>query len=91
MENNERLPSTMQVDLKANHAFEISGVKANIYLLVINLFDKLNVVNFDNGENRRIPVIPHLLDHPSEFEGPLDDPMVFGPHREIRVGVSFSY
>lgn len=91
VENNERLPSTMQVDLKANHAFEISGVKANIYLLVINLFDKLNVVNFDNGENRRIPVIPHLLDHPSEFEGPLDDPMVFGPHREIRVGVSFSY
>ena len=36
-----------RVDLKANHAFEISGVKANIYLLVINLFDKLNVVNFD--------------------------------------------
>lgn len=91
VENNKRLPSTLQMDLKANQGFQIGGVNTSVYLLIINLFDRLNVVNFDNGENRRIPVIPHLLDHPGEFEGPLDDPMVFGPHREVRIGVSFNY
>lgn len=91
VENNERLPYTLAVDLKANRSFKYSGATANIYILVINLFDRQNVVNFDNGENRRIPVIPHLLDYPNEYEGPLDDPVVFGPHREIRLGISISH
>lgn len=91
IENNHRLPHTWNVDLKLNKAFNIRGVKADFYLLVTNLFDTQNVVNFDNGENRRIPVISHLRDHPEEFEGPLDDPTVFGSHREIKAGMSYRF
>ncbi|HBR87175.1 MAG TPA: hypothetical protein DEA65_05010 [Candidatus Marinimicrobia bacterium] len=88
-ENNNRLPATTNVDFKMNKVASIGGIRLNIYFFVTNLFDNVNIVNFDNGENRRIPVSNHMLLHPEEYQGPLDDPIVFGPHREIRVGVNF--
>lgn len=88
-ENNNRLPATTNVDFKMNKVASIGGIRLNIYFFVTNVFDNVNIVNFDNGENRRIPVSNHMLLHPEEYQGPLDDPIVFGPHREIRVGVNF--
>ena len=86
-ENNKRLPATSIVDLKLNHELQLGRYRLTPYLFITNLFDSVNIYNFDSGENRRIPVINHLLDHPDEFEGPLDDPLIFGPHREIRFGL----
>ncbi len=88
-ENNRRLPATSVVDLKVSHEWVIGRYRVAPYATVTNLLDRVNVYNFDNGENRRIPVINHLLDQPDEFEGPLDDPIIFGSHREIRVGLEF--
>ncbi|MFQ6609842.1 MAG: carboxypeptidase-like regulatory domain-containing protein, partial [Fidelibacterota bacterium] len=90
-ENNRRLPATSTMDIKINKKFSLSSTNLNIYLFVMNLFDKVNIVNFDSGENRRIPVINHLLDYPDEFQGPLDDSFVFGSHREIHVGVNIDF
>ncbi len=89
VENNKRLPPVKNTDLKLNKIVKLGKVKTNIYLLVTNVFDDVNIVNYDNGENRRIPVVNHLLTYPTEFQGPLDDPTVFGPHREIRMGMNF--
>ncbi len=86
-ENNKRLPATSIVDLKLNHELQLGRYRLVPYLTITNLFDSVNIYNFDNGENRRIPVINHLLDYPDEFEGPLDDPIIYGPHREIRLGL----
>lgn len=91
VENNKRLPPTINTDLKLNKMLSFGPLRANLYLLVTNLFDRVNIVNFDNGENRRIPVVNHLLTYPEEFQGPLDDPFVFGPHREVRLGVNFDW
>lgn len=91
VENNKRLPATSTIDFKINQVYDIYGVHLNCYFMIVNLFDNENVVNFDNGENRRIPILPHLLENPDEYEGPLDDPSVFGSHREIKIGVRFDY
>jgi len=91
VENNRRLPATMSTDLKINKVLNVGSVKMNVYLFVMNLFDDINIANFDNGENRRIPVVNHLLNYPDEFQGPLDDPFVYGPHREIRMGLNLDF
>jgi len=91
VENNQRLPRTMSTDLKANKVISVGPVNMNVYIFIMNVFDNVNIMNFDNGENRRIPVVNHLLDYPEEYQGPLDDPFVFGPHREIRMGMNIDF
>ncbi|MBC8402252.1 MAG: TonB-dependent receptor [Candidatus Marinimicrobia bacterium] len=91
VENNKRLPAVKNTDLKLNKVFKLGAVRTNLYLLVTNIFDNINIVNYDNGENRRIPVVNHLLNYSDEYQGPLDDATVYGPHREIRLGVNFDF
>ncbi|MCK5332141.1 MAG: hypothetical protein KAK01_12070, partial [Candidatus Marinimicrobia bacterium] len=91
VENNKRLPAVKNTDLKLNKVLKFGVVRTNLYLLVTNVFDNINIVNYDNGENRRIPVVNHLLNYSDEYQGPLDDATVYGPHREIRLGVNFDF
>ncbi|UCE19238.1 MAG: TonB-dependent receptor [Gemmatimonadota bacterium] len=90
VENNERLPETFTVDLKLNKMFRVSSnMSANVYILVDNLLDRENVYRFDDT-NILIPMVEYLHET-GDFSGPYDDPTVFGSHREIKGGVSFSW
>ena len=46
VENNNRLPATTNVDFKMNKVATAGRMRFNIYLLVTNIFDNVNIVNF---------------------------------------------
>jgi len=47
--NSERSDWTYRIDLKANKSFAIAGADLELYIWVINLFDRENVVDVYNG------------------------------------------
>lgn len=89
--NDERLPDVFQVDLRANKIFKLSdSFSVNIYLFIINLLDARNVTRF-NDEGTYVPIAAYLETYPGGYGGPLNNPLVYSSHREIRVGLELMY
>jgi hypothetical protein len=90
-QNDKRLPYTFTVDMKINKTFRLSSNRyTNFYLQVTNLLDKENVTRF-NDESTYVPIVQYIQQHPGEWGGPLRNPLVYGGHRELRLGVEIYF
>ncbi len=81
-QNTARFPSTSMVNVKLSKDFRFYGVEQQMYLQVHNLFNKKNLVAFDDTDS---DLMRHLR-YTGEYSGPYDDLTVYGSPREIRAG-----
>lgn len=89
--NDRRLPAVFRVDLRANKTFRVQNrYRLEFYVQVYNLFDRENVTRF-NDESTYVPIIQYLEAHPGEWGGPLNDPLVYDTHREVRGGMIIAF
>lgn len=89
--NDRRLPYTLAVDMKVNKTFRLSNKHyVNLYVQVTNLFNKKNVTRF-NEESTYVPIIQYIEEHPGEWGGPLNNPLVYGSHRQLRGGLEIHF
>ena len=90
-QNDKRLPYTFTVDMKINKTFRLSANRyTNFYLQATNLLDKENVTRF-NDESTYVPIVQYIQQHPGEWGGPLKNPLVYGGHRELRLGIEIYF
>lgn len=84
--NQWRMPYTSVVDLKANKDFNLGPLTYSLLLEIRNLFDKQNVVSVhgDTGE-------PGGLDSEGEYHEIRDDPEMWGPRRQMFLGLSIGW
>lgn len=89
--NDRRMPDRLVVDLKVDKTFRLfKSNDLNLYVQITNVFDRKNVVRF-NDESTYVPIVTYLEVHPGEWGGPLDNPLVYGSHREVRGGIEISF
>jgi hypothetical protein len=103
--NSSRRPSTQTWDLKANKDFNFRGLSYSFVLEVLNLFDRINIMNLYGGSFR--PDTPYWLDapdpgiregqytlwaaDPKTASGYYNNPLNYGPRRIINFGLSLSW
>ncbi|MFH1313038.1 MAG: TonB-dependent receptor [Candidatus Eisenbacteria bacterium] len=86
-QNTARFPSTSVVNVKISKDFHFHNLAQQLYLQIHNLFDKRNLVGFDDSNT---DLMRHLRFH-GEYTGPYNDVTVFGSPREIRAGVKLGF
>jgi outer membrane receptor protein involved in Fe transport len=86
-QNTERFPSTSVVNLKLSKDFHVYGLKEQFYLQIHNLFNKKNLVAFNDDDS---DLMRHLR-LTGEYTGPYDDVTVYGSPREIRAGLKLAF
>jgi outer membrane receptor protein involved in Fe transport len=89
--NDHRLPDVFRVDMRLNKTFRIiNNTRLDFYVQIYNLLDRKNITRF-NDESTYLPIVQYLETHPGEWGGPLNDPLVYDTHREIRGGMIISF
>ncbi|MGQ9810599.1 MAG: TonB-dependent receptor [bacterium] len=86
-QNTARFPSTSIVNLRAAKYLNLFGLREQLYIQVENLFNKRNLVAFDD-ENTDF--MRHLR-LTGEYTGPYNDVTVYGSPREIRGGFEIGF
>jgi outer membrane receptor protein involved in Fe transport len=86
-QNTARFPSTSTVNMKLSKDFHVYNAKQQVYLQVHNLFNKKNLVAFNDANT---DLMRHLR-YTGEYTGPYGDLTVFGPPREIRAGFTLGF
>jgi outer membrane receptor protein involved in Fe transport len=86
-QNTARFPATSVVNVKLSKDFHFYGMKEQLFLQIHNLFNKRNLVAFDDGNS---DLMRHLR-FTGEYTGPYDDVTVYGSPREIRAGFKLSF
>jgi outer membrane receptor for ferrienterochelin and colicin len=86
-QNTARFPSTSVVNVKLSKDFHFHSLPQQLYLQIHNLFNKRNLVAFDDSNT---DLMRYLRFH-GEYTGPYDDVTVFGSPREIRAGVKLGF
>jgi len=86
-QNTARFPSTSTVNVKLSKDFRFYGAEQQMYLQVHNLFNKKNLVAFDDTNS---DLMRHLR-YTGEYTGPYDDLTVYGSPREIRAGFKLGF
>ena len=86
-QNTARFPSTSTVNVKLSKDFHIHSLDQQVYLQVHNLFNKKNLVAFDDTNS---DLMRHLR-YTGEYTGPYDDLTVYGSPREIRAGFKLGF
>ncbi|MFH1220773.1 MAG: TonB-dependent receptor [Candidatus Eisenbacteria bacterium] len=81
-QNTARFPSTSLVNMKASKDFHLYSTTQRVFLQVDNLFNKKNLVAFNDANT---DLMRYLRMH-GEYTGPFDDVTVFGSPREIKAG-----
>jgi hypothetical protein len=75
------------VNVKLSKDFHFHSLPQQLYLQIHNLFNKRNLVAFDDSNT---DLMRYLRFH-GEYTGPYDDVTVFGSPREIRAGVKLGF
>jgi hypothetical protein len=75
------------VNVKLSKDFNFYNADQQIYLQVHNLFNKKNLVAFDDSNS---DLMRHLR-YSGEYTGPYDDLTVYGSPREIRAGFKLGF
>jgi outer membrane receptor protein involved in Fe transport len=89
--NDQRLPDILRLDLKLNKVIPVKGkMYFDLYLQVLNLLDRENLTRF-NDESTYVPIVQYLEEHPGDWGGPLNNPLVYDTHREFRAGLVFNF
>jgi hypothetical protein len=85
-ENSARMPSTWQLDLRANKTFDIGQLKFDVFTEITNLTNRRNIVNVftDSG-------LPLDSRDPGYTTFGERDPYNLGLQRNIRVGAEVTF
>ncbi len=90
--NTERMPWTIDWNVRANYDIELIGLKYSVFAELINILNRRNVYNFgvDEGDGSNADWTPfyYFYDDP---DGPYDDIEVYGDPFRLRVGVSVGF
>ena len=86
-QNTARFPSTSVVNVKASKDFDLYSMTQRLYVQVDNLFNKKNLVAFDDTNTD----LMRYLRSTNEYTGPFNDVTVFGAPREIKAGVELFF
>jgi outer membrane receptor protein involved in Fe transport len=91
--NNRIKPSSLTFDLRAEKSFTIARTRVSLYLLIYNLLDRLNEWGVYGSSGRA------GIDLNSQFAGDVvgltttedyvNNPTMYSPPREVRLGISF--
>ena len=84
--NNERMPPLLTFDIQASKHFIVFGQNAKIFARILNVFDRRNIYEiYEDSGNPDAPLHPY---YPLEVT---DNPNHYGPPRQWRVGMEFSF
>ncbi len=86
-QNTARFPSTSVVNLKLSKDFNLFNMREQVFLQVENLFNKRNLVAFDDDNT---DLMRHLR-LTGEYTGPFNDVTVYGAPREIKGGIRVQF
>lgn len=86
-QNTARFPSTSVVNAKVSKDLHLYSLTQRVYLQVDNLFNKKNLVAFDDSNTD----LMKWLRVNGEYTGPYDDVTVFGSPREIKAGIELMF
>jgi outer membrane receptor protein involved in Fe transport len=86
-QNTARFPSTSVVNVKVSKDFHIYSTIERLFLQVDNLFNKKNLVAFDDTDTD----LMRYLQFQGEYTGPYNDVTVFGAPREIKAGIQLQF
>ncbi len=81
-QNTARFPDISVVNMRLSKDFHLFAQKEQVFLEVFNLFNKKNLVNFNDDNS---DLMRHLRLY-GTWTGPYDDVTVYGGPREIRGG-----
>ncbi|MGD8717840.1 MAG: TonB-dependent receptor [Candidatus Zixiibacteriota bacterium] len=90
--NSERMPWTINWNLKADYSLSYWGLKYTAYCEVINLLNHDNVFNFgeDEGDGAGSDWLPWYYFY-DDADGPYDDMECYGDPMRIRVGLDIGF
>jgi outer membrane receptor protein involved in Fe transport len=86
-QNTARFPATSIVNAKASKDLHFYGMTEQFYIQIYNLFNKRNLVAFDDDNT---DLMRHMR-FTGEYTGPFNDVTVFGSPREIRAGIKLAF
>jgi outer membrane receptor for ferrienterochelin and colicin len=86
--NTERSPDFSQFDLRLAKTFEVFGFKPQIYVNVLNLFDRKNIYSVYPSSG--LPNLPLNVERTPLNLSRYDDPSNYGPGRQVYLGASIS-
>lgn len=96
--NNQYQPSTFKVDFKGSYKLNMfKKIDAHLYLIVYNVFDKLNEVSVNSATGRAYTTIltsSEMATFTSNYNDIYDsyqDPSMYSAPREIKVGIGFNF
>ena len=93
--NNRRQPPTFTVDLRAEKMFQLGKTELKIYLLVYNLFDRLNEegVYATTGRANRDLNVQYAGDiiGLNTYQEYINNPAMYSEPRQIRLGLMLSF
>ena len=81
-QNTARFPDISLVNIRLSKDFQFFTKKEQLFLEVHNLFNKLNLISFNDNNS---DLMRHLRLY-GEWTGPYDDVTVYGSPREFRAG-----
>jgi len=94
-ENSERKPPQYRVDLRSHYDLYFYNINVSIFLLVYNLFDRLNeeIVYNDTGRANYslIPTYTGNVYGPNTLDEYLVRPHYFSSPREIKIGINIEF
>lgn len=86
-QNTSRFPSTSVVNMKVSKDLHLYSMTEKVFLQVDNLFNKKNLVAFDDSNT---DLMRYLRFH-GQYTGPFNDVTVFGSPREIKAGIELFF
>jgi hypothetical protein len=80
--NNRRFPNLSTANVHLEKYFNFWNLRETLFLRINNLFDRRNIINFDDDD---VEMINYLLET-GQWTGPYNDVTVFGAPRVIKAG-----
>ena len=86
--NNARYPDISNVDVQMSKIFMVQGLRTEIFLRVLNLFDQRNIISWNDVDQ---DFRNWLIANPGDYLGPFGDFTIYGQPRNIIGGVKLSF
>lgn len=87
--NTERAPDFSQFDFRIAKTFEVLGLRPQIYVNVLNIFDRKNIYSVYPSSGK--PELPLNVERTPLNLSRYDDPSNYGPGRQVYIGASISF
>ena len=87
--NTERSPYLSQFDLRISKTFDAWGMSPQIYINILNLFDRKNIWGVYSTSGQ--PDLPLNVEKTPLNLSRYDDPSNYGPGRQIYLGTAISF